>query len=204
LDHIAGTVGGLLNIVPETANIGNRIFNAVSGHFGGPQLEEAPLIQPDEHASQLGISLGTQAQVAIPLAEVAAEARAVGLAGEVGAATRGAATEGEAAGARAGATEPHPSVTTPYKRPSGATTAEQRASVQGKPCVDCGKVESKMVANHKTALVKEHYQTGKIDKANMRSVDAVNSHCTTCSAKSGGHLSHYSKQMKEKLKDRQN
>ena len=39
------------------------------------------------------------------------------------------------------------------------------ASVQGKPCVDCGKVEPKMVANHKTPLMQEYYQTGKIDKA---------------------------------------
>jgi hypothetical protein len=61
-----------------------------------------------------------------------------------------------------------------------------------------------MVANHKTLLVKEYYQTGKIDKATMRSTVAVNSHCITCSARSGGHLSHYSKQMKAKLTDGQN
>jgi hypothetical protein len=96
--------------------------------------------------------------------------------------------------------EPHPSITTPYERPSGATTAEQRASVQGKPCVECGKVGPKMVANHKKALVEEYYQTGKIDKMKMRATGSVNSHCPTCSAKSGGRLSHYSKQMKAKLK----
>jgi len=102
------------------------------------------------------------------------------------------------------APEPNPSVKAPYERPAGATTAEQRASVQGKPCVDCGKTGSKMVANHKTPLVKEYYQTGKIDNAKMKSTDAVNSHCPTCSARSGGHLSHYSKQMKAKLKEGQN
>jgi RHS repeat-associated protein len=102
------------------------------------------------------------------------------------------------------APEPNPSVKAPYERPAGATTAEQRASVQGKPCVDCGKIGSKMVANHKTPLVKEYYQTGKIDNAKMKSTDAVNSHCPTCSARSGGHLSHYSKQMKAKLKEGQN
>lgn len=31
-----------------------------------------------------------------------------------------------------------PEITKAYKRPSGATTIEQRTSVQGKPCVDCG------------------------------------------------------------------
>ena len=32
----------------------------------------------------------------------------------------------------------------------------------------CGKTGDKMVADHKTPLVKEHYETGKIDKAKMR------------------------------------
>ena len=90
--------------------------------------------------------------------------------------------------------------TEPYKRPSGATTPEQRQSVQGKPCVDCGKTETKMNANHKTPLVKEHYETGKIDKTNMRSLDAVNSHCPTCSNKEGGRLSQFSKKMKKLIK----
>jgi hypothetical protein len=128
---------------------------------------------------------------------------AVGAFGETGAAAD-AGGGVRAAGTRIATEEPHPSVAKPYERPSGATTAEQRASVQSKPCVECGKVESKMIANHKTPLVKEHYQTGKIDKVKMRSVDAVNSHCSTCSARSGGQLSNYSKQMKAKLKGRTN
>ena len=100
----------------------------------------------------------------------------------------------------AGAAEaPHPSVTEPYQRPSGATTPEQRASVQGKPCSECGQAAPKMYANHKTPLVKEYYQTGTIDKTRMRSVGAVDGHCPSCSSATGGRLSHYSKQMKAKI-----
>ncbi len=80
------------------------------------------------------------------------------------------------------------------------TTVEQRAAVQGKPCVDCGQVGDKMVANHKTPLVKEYYKTGKIDTARMRSPNSVNSQCPTCSAKQGGRMAQYSKEMKEKIK----
>jgi len=66
--------------------------------------------------------------------------------------------------------------------------------------VDCGKVGDKMVANHKTPLVKEYYRTGKIDTTKMRSTDSVNSQCQTCSAKQGARMAQYSKQMKAKLK----
>lgn len=48
--------------------------------------------------------------------------------------------------------------TSPYKRPNNATTKAQRKSVQGKPCVTCGKTTSKQVANHKKPLVKEYYK----------------------------------------------
>jgi uncharacterized protein RhaS with RHS repeats len=54
--------------------------------------------------------------------------------------------------------------TVPYKRPSGATTVAQRESVQGKACVKCGAQTPTQVAGHKEALVKEHYETGTIDK----------------------------------------
>jgi RHS repeat-associated protein len=124
LDHIAGAVGGLLNIVPETSNFATGMVNAVSGHFGGPQLEYAPLIQPDEHASAAGISLGTAGQVAIPAAQAAAEARAAGIVvGEVRTATAGAAAEGEGAGARAGGV-PESIPAGPSAKP---TAAQQRA-----------------------------------------------------------------------------
>lgn len=96
-----------------------------------------------------------------------------------------------------------PKATTPYKRPNNATTKEQRKSVQGKPCSDCGVVTPKQYANHKRPLVKEHYETGTIDKKKMRAVKSVNAHCKTCSSKEGGKMSGYSKEMKKKIeKDR--
>jgi hypothetical protein len=84
----------------------------------------------------------------------------------------------------------------PYKRPSGATTLQQRAAVQGQPCVDCGVVTLKQIANHIDELVKEWYSTGTIDLTKMRSVNAVNAHCPTCSAKQGAAAAQFSKQMK--------
>ena len=89
--------------------------------------------------------------------------------------------------------------TAPYKRPSGATTVAQRESVQGKPCVKCGAETPKQVAGHKEALVKEHYETGKIDKRRMRSTDAVQPECPTCSAREGADMSRYSREMKKEL-----
>jgi hypothetical protein len=91
--------------------------------------------------------------------------------------------------------------TEPYKRPSGATTNEQRANAQKSPCSNCGKHEpGKMRANHKKALVQEHYETGTVDKKKMRSPGATNSHCDKCSASQGGRASAYSKEMKKKIK----
>ncbi len=85
-----------------------------------------------------------------------------------------------------------------YKRPNNATTPAQRASVQGKPCVKCGTEGETMVAGHKKALVKEHYETGTIDKKRMRSKEAVQPECQTCSAKEGAEMSKYSKEQKKK------
>ncbi|MGN6396471.1 MAG: immunity protein Imm33 domain-containing protein [Mucilaginibacter sp.] len=45
-----------------------------------------------------------------------------------------------------------------------------------------------MVADHKKELVKEHYETGSIDKKRMRSKDAVQPQCPTCSAKQGAEM----------------
>ena len=89
--------------------------------------------------------------------------------------------------------------TAPYKRPSGSTTPAQRASVQGKPCVDCGSVTKKQVADHKKPLVKEYYEKGNIDKAKMRQNEAVQPQCPTCSARQGANLSRYSQQKKREL-----
>ncbi len=89
-------------------------------------------------------------------------------------------------------------VNTPYKRPNNATIPAQRASVQDKPCVTCGQTKPKMVANHKDILVKQHYEKGGVDKGKMRSNDAVEPQCPTCSAKQGAEMSRYSKQQKKK------
>ena len=62
--------------------------------------------------------------------------------------------------------------------------------------MDCGKTDSKMVADHKTPLVKEYYQTGQIDKTKMRDVSSVQPQCRKCSNKQGGLLSQFSKIMK--------
>jgi RHS repeat-associated protein len=86
-----------------------------------------------------------------------------------------------------------------YKRPSGATTVAHCESVQGKPCVKCGAETPKQVAGHKEALVKEHYETGTIDKQKMRSKDAVQAECPSCSAREGAEMSRYSRQKKKEL-----
>lgn len=87
----------------------------------------------------------------------------------------------------------------PYVRPSNATTLEQRQSVQGLPCIDCGKVDSPNVADHITPLVVEYYQTGTIDTDFMRSIDAVQPQCRNCSASQGGFLANYSRIVKDFL-----
>ncbi len=72
-DQIAGAVGGALNIIPTALNLPVKGFNAVSGHFGGPQLDEFQTIQPDAHASSTGITTGTVASFAIPIGGEARE-----------------------------------------------------------------------------------------------------------------------------------
>jgi hypothetical protein len=101
---------------------------------------------------------------------------------------------------RAAQTERLVEGTVPYKRPRGATTPAQRAAVQGKPCVDCGVVTPRQVADHKLPLVKEHYETGEIDKVRMRSVDAVQPQCPTCSGRQGAELSRYSREQNQQRK----
>ena len=91
-------------------------------------------------------------------------------------------------------------ITEPYKRPANATTPEQKLSVQNMRCVSCGDSATKMYADHKQPLVKEYYETGKIDLSRMRSKDAVQPQCSTCSNKQGGELSNYSKEAKKALR----
>jgi RHS repeat-associated protein len=89
-------------------------------------------------------------------------------------------------------------ITNAYRRPNNATTAEQRAAVQGKPCVTCGITEGKRIADHKVPISMEFYRTGKIDLERMRSVNSVQPQCATCSARQGAEMSKYSKQQKVK------
>ncbi|WP_285060265.1 DUF6443 domain-containing protein [Pedobacter ginsengisoli] len=87
-------------------------------------------------------------------------------------------------------------ITKAYSRPNNATTAEQRASVQNKPCVTCGIKDGRRIADHKVPLSMEFYRTGKIDLERMRSVNSVQPQCATCSARQGAEMSKYSKQQK--------
>jgi RHS repeat-associated protein len=96
-------------------------------------------------------------------------------------------------------TKKAPEIKELYKRPSGATTKAQRESVQGKPCVKCGDLTERQVAGHKKALVEEHFETGAIDKKRMRSLDAVQPECPTCSAKEGAAMARFSRQKKKEL-----
>jgi Pretoxin HINT domain len=90
----------------------------------------------------------------------------------------------------------------PYKRPGGATTKAQREFVQGRACVKCGESAERMVAGHKRALVQEYYETGTIDKQQMRSLDAIQPECPTCSAQEGAEMSRYSRAQKAQLEQK--
>lgn len=93
---------------------------------------------------------------------------------------------------------PNNIVTGPYVRPSGAgPTAAQRAAVQGQPCVDCGAITPKQVADHIDPLVVQYYRDGDVNVGQQSSVNAVQAHCPTCSASQGGQLSAFSKTMKQ-------
>lgn len=92
-----------------------------------------------------------------------------------------------------------PAIAKPYSRPSGATTSAQRAAVQGRPCVDCGQTTERQVADHIDPLVNEYYRTGSIDLERMRSLDAVQPQCPTCSARQGAELSRYSVRIRNEL-----
>ncbi len=91
------------------------------------------------------------------------------------------------------------SITTRYSRPSGATTRAQREAVQGQPCVECGNIAERQVADHIDPLVKEYYRTGTIDLQRMRSLEAVQPQCPTCSARQGALMSRYSIEMRRLL-----
>ncbi|MEI2732705.1 MAG: hypothetical protein V9G08_12035 [Dermatophilaceae bacterium] len=92
-------------------------------------------------------------------------------------------------GVAANGAEDAVTITTRYSRPSGATTRAQREAVQGRPCVECGNIAERQVADHVDPLVKEYYRTGTIDMQRMRSLEAVQPQCPTCSARQGAPLS---------------
>jgi hypothetical protein len=99
--------------------------------------------------------------------------------------------------------KPNPSVKDSYQRPTAAgPTKAQKEYVQGKPCVDCGRVTPTQVADHKKPLVVEHYEQGVIDVAKQRTKEAVQPHCPTCSSQQGGQLGQFVKRMKKLLQDR--
>ncbi|PZR03170.1 MAG: hypothetical protein DI536_36280 [Archangium gephyra] len=91
-------------------------------------------------------------------------------------------------------------VTEDYVRPRAAgPTAEQRASVQGKPCVDCQVITPNQVADHIDPLSVEFFRTGKNDVKHQSSTKAVQPHCPTCSAIQGGQLSAFVARMRALL-----
>jgi filamentous hemagglutinin len=93
---------------------------------------------------------------------------------------------------------PNPNVTVPYSRPSGAgPNTAQRATVQGKPCVDCGVVTSNQVADHIDPLVVQYYRDGAVNVSGQSSVNAVQPHCPSCSASQGGQLGAFGKAMRK-------
>lgn len=96
--------------------------------------------------------------------------------------------------------KPKKDIKEPYKRSNKAGPfKDMKDDAQGKPCVDCGTITKKQVADHIDPLVVEYYRTGKNDFKKQGSVDAVQAHCPSCSRKQGGQLSQFSRRMKKEL-----
>lgn len=193
--------GSLLNQRPVFGNTGLFGIGMILGSsFGLAQDLIVTITGAGEFVGTGALTLGTGGVAAptmvLPVAQIAA-----GVAMSRGHAEnfKNGINFAKAEGPRSASPRGETAATQPYKRPSGATTAEQRASVQGRPCVDCGAVTPKQVADHKTALVKERYETGSIDVRRMRSVDSVQPQCPACSARQGGQLSWYSRFMRSLL-----
>lgn len=101
---------------------------------------------------------------------------------------------GQEYGVPADGFKPNSTVKKAYQRPSAAgPTAAQTAAVQGKPCVVCGNVTPKQVADHIDPLVVQHYRDGAVDVASQSAVSAVQPHCPSCSRIQGGYLSNFSR-----------
>ena len=190
---IEKTVTGAINLVAHPIESGKALLS-----MNSPEAMANMAIGVADKVNTL--KNGTGFEKSLVISEAVTDV-VTSIAGTKGA---GAALKGEAVVANVGKAEVaatstgEVSVTKAYSRPNNATTAAQRASVQGKPCVSCGEKASTMVADHKTPLVKEYYQTGTIDKQNMRSANAVQAQCPTCSARQGAELQRYSIEQKKK------
>ena len=186
--------GNVLETLWDLANIGIGVYSLVDdvskGNYGEAALDAG------------GVAVDVVA-TAVPFLPGGASTaiKAARIANKLDNAADGikAARNADKAKDAAKAAETGQAATKPCKRPSNATTPEQRASVQGKPCVDCGEVAPRMNADHKKPLVKEHYETGTIDKSRMRETEAVQPQCPTCSNKQGADLSRYSREQRKRM-----
>lgn len=95
--------------------------------------------------------------------------------------------------------------TTPYRRPANATNVRQRraANAPGSTCVTCGTTQGPFVADHIHPLSVEHLTTGTIDLQQMRSVQAVQPQCHTCSNSQGGTLRATTREVNQQILNRQ-
>ena len=192
------TTNATIGVLKAVVNIGIGMNNVVA-HFGGANAKHIEPYQPDNLAQAVGMVITEDVTFFGALLGGRAQVGGVAIA-EGQTTTVVAARVGNARASAAEASTIERTVATaPYKRPTGATTAEQRASVQGKPCAVCGESAPKMYAGHKEALVKEHYRTGTIDRGRMRDLSAVRSECPTCSNREGASLSRYSRVMKNQI-----
>jgi hypothetical protein len=69
-DYVAGTVGGILNIVPNTVNLINDVTNAAISPFTSFRFDHLDTIQPDANASATGIATGEALQMVVPIGDV--------------------------------------------------------------------------------------------------------------------------------------
>ena len=222
-DHDYQSAGGLLGLLrqamqqealPKGSDLGagsNPTFRQLSSRYGNPQglfgrllAVQAAQGLPDDGSSgalpfapNIGSSLPLRSSsprpsISEPPTQLAAAAKSM-LPPNKPTLTYGSGPLPKADGRVGGA------ITRPYSRPPNATTPKQRAARQGEPCTNCGTIAPKMYANHIDPLVVEYYRNGTIDTAKMRSPDAVNAQCPTCSARQGGFLSNFSKAMRRQL-----
>jgi RHS repeat-associated protein len=69
-NYVAGTVGGLLNLVPNTVNFINDATNAAISPFTSFRFSHLDTIQSDANASAAGIATGEALQMVVPISDV--------------------------------------------------------------------------------------------------------------------------------------